>query len=239
MANVLTNLDLHKNEIRNAVIQPLAVEPTTPKLGQFYFDSTTNKIKIYTGREWEEVGKSTAIGTIAWENVTNRPTKLSQFTNDKGYQTSSDVNSALGKKLSVQSGVTDTILQTAFANYETAYSIQEQINGKAQASAIPKNLSQLTNDSGFITGDNVYTKEQVNNKIAGVATPKRASEVQSQSTKTHTVIGYITNVTVVDNTTKEEVLCDLQYPNITGNNNQVTVTVSPYTNPLTVIISYL
>lgn len=175
MANVLTHLDLNKNEIRNAVVQPLAVEPTNPKLGQIYFDSTTNKVKVYNGKGWEELGKGTVIDTIAWDKVTGKPTKLSQF----------------------------------------------------------------TNDSGFVTSNDVYTKSQVDNKITAVKTPKKDSITQSKGTGTYTVSGYITNVMVVDNTTKEEIICDLQYPNIATTNNQVTVTVSPYTNPLSVVISYI
>ena len=36
----VTNLDLNKNEIQNAVLQPLAVAPTNPKLAQIYTNST-------------------------------------------------------------------------------------------------------------------------------------------------------------------------------------------------------
>ena len=36
---VLTNLDLSKNELQNAVVQPLAVAPSNPALGQIYTNS--------------------------------------------------------------------------------------------------------------------------------------------------------------------------------------------------------
>lgn len=47
----LTNMDLNQNELRNIVLQPLAIAPSTPKLGQIYFDTTTNSIKQYDGQE--------------------------------------------------------------------------------------------------------------------------------------------------------------------------------------------
>lgn len=53
---VLTNLDLSKNEIQNAVIQPLASPPATPKLGQIYTNSTDKVIYQYDGEKWKPVG---------------------------------------------------------------------------------------------------------------------------------------------------------------------------------------
>lgn len=52
----LVNLDLVKNELQNAVIQPLAVAPSNPKTGQIYFNTTDKKLKQYTGSEWVTVG---------------------------------------------------------------------------------------------------------------------------------------------------------------------------------------
>lgn len=54
----LTNLNLNKNELQNAVIQQLAVAPANPKLGQIYVDSasTPKRIKWYDGTAWTSVG---------------------------------------------------------------------------------------------------------------------------------------------------------------------------------------
>lgn len=50
---VLTNLDLVKNELQNAVIQNLATAPANPKKGQVYFDTTSNLFKYWNGTSWE------------------------------------------------------------------------------------------------------------------------------------------------------------------------------------------
>ena len=54
--NYLTNLNLNKNEIQNAVIQPLAVAPSNPKEGQIYYNSTDKFIYRYNGTTWGPIG---------------------------------------------------------------------------------------------------------------------------------------------------------------------------------------
>lgn len=214
MANVLTNLDLKQNEIRNAVIQPLAVEPTNPRIGQFYYDTTTNKFMIFNGISWD-VGGGGSGESINYSDVVGKP-KIN------------DVELS-GNKTLAELGI-------------------QPKGDYALKTDIPTKVSDLTNDSGYITdsaltpyakANTVYTKGEVDNKVSGISTAKKYTITQSKATATYTVSGFITNVMVVENTSKEEVLCDLQYPNITTTNNQVTVSVSPYTNPLTVIISYI
>lgn len=54
----LTNLDLNKNELLNAVIHNLTYDPPDPKEGQLYFNTSdgVKKLKIYNGTEWVTVG---------------------------------------------------------------------------------------------------------------------------------------------------------------------------------------
>lgn len=52
----LTNINLSRNELQNAVIQPLATAPANPKLGQIYTDSSDYKIKWYNGTVWKTIG---------------------------------------------------------------------------------------------------------------------------------------------------------------------------------------
>lgn len=52
----LTNLDLSKSELQNAVIQPLASAPLSPKLGQIYYDTSISALMQYNGTAWKRVG---------------------------------------------------------------------------------------------------------------------------------------------------------------------------------------
>ena len=50
----LSNIDLNKNQLQNAVVQPLGTPPSSPVAGQIYFDSTVGdkKMYFYNGTAW-------------------------------------------------------------------------------------------------------------------------------------------------------------------------------------------
>lgn len=53
---ILANLDLIQNELQNAVIQVLASDPATGKLGQIYYNSANKALMQYDGAKWNKVG---------------------------------------------------------------------------------------------------------------------------------------------------------------------------------------
>lgn len=54
--NVLTSLNLNKNQLQNAVIQPLATPPSNPIEGQIYYNSSDKFIYRYNGTDWGPIG---------------------------------------------------------------------------------------------------------------------------------------------------------------------------------------
>lgn len=57
MANkVLTNINLLQNELQNAVVQVLATDPATGKMGQIYYNSADKALMQYDGTKWNRVG---------------------------------------------------------------------------------------------------------------------------------------------------------------------------------------
>lgn len=51
-----TDLDLAKNELLNAVLQPLASAPSSPAEGQMYYNTTDDTPYIYAGGSWLDMG---------------------------------------------------------------------------------------------------------------------------------------------------------------------------------------
>lgn len=53
--------------------------------------------------------------SVDWENVQNRPTKVSDFTNDSGFQTASQVNTAIQNVIGSAPAALDTLKELADA----------------------------------------------------------------------------------------------------------------------------
>lgn len=54
--NILTNVNLNKNQVLNAVIHPLSADPASGALGQIYYNSSSKCLYQYDGTNWKKVG---------------------------------------------------------------------------------------------------------------------------------------------------------------------------------------
>jgi hypothetical protein len=58
------HINLQKNELRNAAIQVLSADPSSPVTGQVYFNSSTGKLRQYNGSTWVEYGTGVGSGDV-------------------------------------------------------------------------------------------------------------------------------------------------------------------------------
>lgn len=153
MSKFLYDVNLNKNELQNAVIQPLSVAPSNPKEGQIYYNTTDKNLYRFDGTNW--VTYQAELSTTEAGTISIDPSPSSGSSN---LVTSGGVYTALQNidALPDQTGQSGKYLTT---------------NGTAASWAnvnIPTATSDLTNDSGFITSADIPVTS-VNTKTGAVS----------------------------------------------------------------------
>lgn len=150
---------------------------------------TLGGIKVGAGLEIQNgVLNATGGGTadsVDWSNVQNRPTKVSEFTNDAGYQTSSEVQSA------ISTATTDMATKT-YVTQQLANINKKQIV-TSTTEMTDANTIYLIANSG--SGNNVYDEYIV---IDGKAEKVGTTEVDLTNYVQDTDLVAITNGEIDD-----------------------------------------
>ena len=187
---VLTNLDLSKNEIQNAVLQPLATAPANPKQFQVYTNSNDKIIYQYDGEKWKPVG-------VVYSQAGSTGTVIVGLGTDGTVTTKKVVELTLNDYQPVDGGYIadgDT-LQKAFAELDAAVKNAVAGGGEVNQNAfsnitIPK---QSTNDTTEVAGQNAAATVSATSKTDtfSLASGDRWIHVNADGTTKIITLGHV------------------------------------------------
>ena len=216
MAKFLTNIDLMKNQLKQAVIENLSAAPANAKAGQVYFNTTTAKFCVCvdaTEQKWESFPSLEALASAVSEintSISNLDTKyadevsrleeemaaldcLPAQADNAGKVLTTDGTGASWDhviKMNNLSEGTETGLSKLVINKLT----------KAEYDALEKN-GEIKETELYITDAEAYTKEEVDEKLDTKA--DKTSVEQSLALKADTATVNSALDTKADKTTVE------------------------------------
>jgi hypothetical protein len=131
--SVRGNIDLNGNELQNVVIHPLGTAPSSPTVGQIYYDSTSGDLHPYffNGNTWDEVAFTSDVPTVNNSQIT--------ITAGTGLSTGGSFTVNQGSPSEI------TIDHDTFSTGDTAQSASPAYAGTFAA------VTDLTVDNGHVT----------------------------------------------------------------------------------------
>lgn len=130
----VTHVDLQQNELQNAVIQNLATAPSNPKVGQEYYNTTTNQKLIWNGTAWVD---ETSQGDYTFQNgvelvsnTRNVQVKIATGASAGNVTLTADSNGLAGSitELSVASGSADYL---SISNHELSANVDTTVTASS------------------------------------------------------------------------------------------------------------
>lgn len=92
----LTNhLDASQLELRNAVLHNLAATPSTPKVGQVFYNTVSNAAFMWNGAIWQSMDATLLVGTIPIAALAVNPLARANHTGNQTASTISDFSTAV------------------------------------------------------------------------------------------------------------------------------------------------
>ena len=151
------NLDLSQNELRNAAIQNLGTAPTSPVIGQVYYDTSDDTVYVYTTPGWKSIqGDITDVSSSTADQLTiatpGGPTPA--FSIVTGTPSATEQGLVTGQGVfDYVAGISSGVVSVSTGNEETI-----TMGGTATNPTVAANTAAVA-DGGFnlATGDQIHT----------------------------------------------------------------------------------
>lgn len=140
--NILSDIELNKNQTLNRRMQQLATAPASPVTGQEYYNTTTNDANVWNGTEWVSYDARNR-NKIPVENLATNPLARANHT---GTQTASTISDF------------DAKVRTSALNQMAVPAADLNLNSK-----------KITNLAAPTSSNDAARLVDVNNALAGIA----------------------------------------------------------------------
>ena len=189
--NILCNVNLNKNEIQNAVIQPLGTAPQNAVKGQIYFNSGDNFIYQYDGTKWKPVG-------VLYSQDSSTGAVITGLDEAGNVTTTQTIELTLDGLTPVESGyVTNGMtLEAALKALDTAVKDAVAGGGEVNQNAfsvvnVPKQSTVATDVTGSAT--DVKINATAKTDTVSISSGNKWAQVKGDSTNKTVTIGHKTS----------------------------------------------
>ena len=149
--NVLSNLNLNRNELQNAVIQNLSTAPQNGKQGQVYFNTVDKKFYIFNGTEWTSAG-------AAYSQDSSTSAVITGLT-EAGVVTTTNVSDLIAGKDEYNNNIKISDLVDSISEIESANYLNVQSNWTE---------TDITSDAYILNKPSVYTKDEIDDTVQDI-----------------------------------------------------------------------
>ena len=183
-----SSIDLNKNEIQNAVIQPLGSAPGSPAEGQIYYDNTggDKALHFYNGSAWVRLAGQVAAQTT--DTIAS-----GDFISFSDESETGDINN----KLTVDNFITTSpklLTEAAVANGDYIMFLDGGATGDGKKEAV-HDLATLFAGSGLTATNSVIAVDTLNQDTSGTAAIATTVTVADESSDTSCNVLFTTAAT--------------------------------------------